>query len=139
MSVDTYQHLCTPVSSQGRALELWFFISCCAKAMDLMMSNIRVTTTSISPWLHVPSQFSSSLALNNGWLMHECMTMAGSCMTYGPPRSAVQVSDCFSLFQLILSHRTLLNHPEPSKIHYYMHQPNTVWTFLQPTSYIPLR
>ena len=31
-----------------------------------------------------------------------------------------------SLFQLILSHRTLLNHPEPSKIYCVEHQPSTL-------------
>jgi hypothetical protein len=36
---------------------------------------------------------------------------------------------CFSLFQLILSHRTLLNYLKPSEIHYAVYQPNTLYLF----------
>ena len=41
------------------------------------------------------------------------------------PRWAGTLPACSSLFQLILSHRILFNHPKPSKNHYWMHQPNT--------------
>jgi len=33
---------------------------------------------------------------------------------------------CYGLFQLILSHRILLNHPKPSEIYYAVYQPNTL-------------
>ena len=70
------------------------------------------------------------------YLQIELLTYSSTDLSHGSwqlrkfsPHSAGTLPACYSLFQLILSHRTLLNHSKPSEIHCALYQPNTVFIY----------